>query len=605
MNIDTDKLLEPLNYYYDEIKNNFRENIEKFFDELVSRTNIDIEFNEKISIEYEELLKEKEKITEKFNFLKKIDKFILIIAIICVVIVIYNIFLRATYSLTGLFISALLGIAFFLLHFIYFSNKLNDIENIILRKEEECKSKLTECLESMKELNNLMDSKYTFELINRNIPFVKLDPYFIKKRFEDLYYVYGLSGNEDINYSTLEAVSGDILGNPFVLLKELEHKIIDKIYEGSLVIHWTEYYTDANGKRQSRNRSQTLHASVKKPAPNYSKFVSLIFGSDVAENLYFYREPDHVERLSKREIEKKIKKEEKNLRKLEEKSIKEGKTFVALSNTEFEVLFNALNRDNESEFRLLFTPLAQKNMVNLLKNKEYGDNFYFLKDRKINKILAEHTKNWDLDFNVNKFRNYSFRKSKEFFVKFNEEYFNNFFFTLAPLISIPLYQQYMSRDYIYGSEFKNNYNPYTAESLANAIGDYNFSHNQSKTISILKSSPMLSKGKTDLMKITAYSYDIEKRVDYVSVYGGDGYYHDVPVYWDEYIPLTNVSTMEIKNLDIDDIDFEKITQEKNNSEIFEKDKYVYKNKIFAKVTNKDFIETENILNSILEKININ
>jgi hypothetical protein len=46
-----------------------------------------------------------------------------------------------------------------------------------------------------------------------------------------------------------------------------------------------------------------------------------------------------------------------------------------------------------------------------------------------------------------------------------------------------------------------------------------------------------SQGQTDETCITAYSYDIEKRVDFVPVYGGDGYFHDVPVEWDEYLPL--------------------------------------------------------------------
>ena len=37
--------------------------------------------------------------------------------------------------------------------------------------------------------------------------------------------------------------------------------------------------------------------------------------------------------------------------------------------------------------------------------------------------------------------------------------------------------------------------------------------------------------------MTAHSYDAIPRVTYVSVHGGDGHFHDVPVNWDEYIPL--------------------------------------------------------------------
>ena len=39
--------------------------------------------------------------------------------------------------------------------------------------------------------------------------------------------------------------------------------------------------------------------------------------------------------------------------------------------------------------------------------------------------------------------------------------------------------------------------------------------------------------------ITAYSYDIAKRVETVYVMGGDNRQHPVPVEWDEYLPLQN------------------------------------------------------------------
>ena len=34
-----------------------------------------------------------------------------------------------------------------------------------------------------------------------------------------------------------------------------------------------------------------------------------------------------------------------------------------------------------------------------------------------------------------------------------------------------------------------------------------------------------------------YSYDINKRIDFIPVRGGDGRFHNVPVEWDEYLPL--------------------------------------------------------------------
>ena len=53
--------------------------------------------------------------------------------------------------------------------------------------------------------------------------------------------------------------------------------------------------------------------------------------------------------------------------------------FTEMGNAKFDALFGAVDRNNEVEFRVLFTPLAQKNMLDLLTDKNhYGDDFYFL-----------------------------------------------------------------------------------------------------------------------------------------------------------------------------------------------------------------------------------
>ena len=75
------------------------------------------------------------------------------------------------------------------------------------------------------------------------------------------------------------------------------------------------------------------------------------------------------------------------------------------------------------------------------------------------------------------------------------------------------------------------------ESLANAVDIKYVVHPNTKTRAILKSSFVGSKDGIDETCITAYSYDIEKRIDIVSMRGDDGHYHNVEVEWDEYLPL--------------------------------------------------------------------
>ena len=62
-------------------------------------------------------------------------------------------------------------------------------------------------------------------------------------------------------------------------------------------------------------------------------------------------------------------------------------------------------------------------------------------------------------------------------------------------------------------------------------------HPNTKTQAILKPSIVNSKDNVDEICVTAYSYDIESRVDIVSVRGGDGKFHNVSVSWDDYLPL--------------------------------------------------------------------
>lgn len=585
-----EKLSEPLRYYYEELRDTFKKNTEKYFDELVEKSGIDISLNKKVALECDEIFIQKEKIRKKLIFFKGLGKISLIVAIILSILLIYFIIQKDTKKI---FIYFIVSLILYILRSTLLSKKIEGLIISCEEAEEKYNLKLDECYKRMEKLNKLMDSKHTFELINRNIPFLKFDSNFNMERFQELCYEYGMNEMSDTNFSTLEAASGDILGNPFVLFKELKHSLEPHTYTGSLEIAWTEYYRDADGKKRTREERQTLYATVEKLKPEYEEIVSLIFGSDVAKNLIFSREAGHIEMLSERALNKKIKKEDKNLKKMEEKNLGKKESFIMMANTEFEILFNAFNRNNEQEFRLLFTPLAQKNMIALLKNKEYGDNFYFFKNKKINLIRAEHTEGWDLDFKMEKFQNYSYEKCKNFFIEYNTNYFNNFYFTIAPLISIPLYQQYMSKKHIYGKELQWNHNPYVAEILVNDMEDSNFIHPATKTTAILKATPLKSEGKTDLFRVTAHSYDAVKRVEYVRVKGGDGNYHNVPVEWDEYVPLVRKTIVELKELGINDRDFynfKNLTESLKNS--------TYKNKILCRKKNERNTSLEKIFENI-------
>ncbi|MBQ1264768.1 MAG: hypothetical protein IIY04_05050, partial [Oscillospiraceae bacterium] len=81
------------------------------------------------------------------------------------------------------------------------------------------------------------------------------------------------------------------------------------------------------------------------------------------------------------------------------------------------------------------------------------------------------------------------------------------------------------------------------EALANAVALEELVHPETKTQAILKSEFIGSQNNADQTRVTAYSYDIEKHVEIVRMYGNDGHYHDVSVEWDEYLPLSNSRTL--------------------------------------------------------------
>ena len=156
-------------------------------------------------------------------------------------------------------------------------------------------------------------------------------------------------------------------------------------------------------------------------------------------------------------------------------------------------------------------------MVDLILSKVgYGDDFNFIKSKRANRIISEHSQERDIYLLPDNYTSYSYDIIKENFIGKNQEFFKAVYFDFAPIWAIPIYQER------------------PVHSLK-PIPDY---------------SQVYSLKECEETCITAYSYDIRKRVEVVSVYGGDGRYHDVSVTWDEYLPLEEsknfyISTEEI------------------------------------------------------------
>jgi len=349
---------------------------------------------------------------------------------------------------------------------------------------------------------------------------------------------YDFMAQNDDEESAIDVLSGEYNGNPFLFENKMVHTMGMETYHGYKNISWTETYTDSSGKRRTETRTQTLHATVVKPKPFYNTQVVLNYGAQGGAELSFSRDASHLERKSEKSIERHIRRGEKRLKRLTDRAIRNNDDFTTMSNSEFEVLFDALDRTDEVQYRALFTPLAQTNMVALILSRTgYGDDFNFFKHKRMNKIISNHSQGRSMNLLPKEYTSYSFDFIKDNFVNKNIEFFKAVYFDFAPLLSIPAYQERPVYSLKPIPDYSQLYSLKEGEALANAVDSQYVVHPDTKTCAILKSSYVRSVDNVDEICITAYSYDIEHRVDIVSVRGDDGKYHNVSVPWDEYLPL--------------------------------------------------------------------
>ena len=545
--------LEPLEYYEKHLKGALEENAEKYFDALVKQSGVDPEKNKETVARYNKEAAEAQQANKKVGSFKTLKTFLIVLTVIAFVAAVILIFLytdsnEALQLVIGI-VCALLGIGLIVLLCTVIKKKLKEREAIHEKEAAEADAALKEAYAEMAPLNALFTRGMTKEIVLQTMPDLTFDEQLDVKRLDLFARKYGYDAGNGEMASTVYLLSGTVEGSPFLFERRFRRTMGTKTYSGSITIHWTTTETDSEGHTRTVHHSQTLTATVDKPAPYYNFETRLIYGNEGAPKLSFSRAPQHSEQLTEKERERKVKKGGKELQDLTEQAVSEGRRFTELANTEFEVLFGAQNRDNEVEFRLMFTPLAQQNMLHLLTSKAgYGDDFYFYKAGMLNIITSEHAQNWLVDTDPSRYRSYDLAASRASFVSFNAGWFKSMYFDLAPVLSVPLYRMQKPAEFIYRDVYPSNYTMPEAEVLANRFPRSIFAHESTKTETILKAESVCKQGKTDSVSVTAYSYDAVDRIDYVSVFGGDGQFHAVPVPWVEYIPLERTSDMALKRV---------------------------------------------------------
>lgn len=203
-------------------------------------------------------------------------------------------------------------------------------------------------------------------------------------------------------------VSGTLFNNPFMVYN-YKHQIWQPhVYTGSVSIPYTVH---VNGRTETRMEVATAHETI--PEPIWLQGTELAYHFDKAEKLCF------TNNTSKHEFKKWNKKNQ-----------------LPLENKEFNKLFPTV-RNDETAYRVLFTPLAQENYVKLLKEQK----FTIRKENEVT-ITSLNSGNAYLDVTPNEAFNYNVITWKENYIKWVHNFVRSIALLTLPIANIPLYQHF-------------------------------------------------------------------------------------------------------------------------------------------------------------------
>lgn len=572
-----EEILQPVDAY-GELAQKHRELTEQYFDELVAQSGISAEENAATVSEWKNEV-------AKFQAANAIvcknkGLRVLFALLACVMVVAGVITLVALLDTNEQWIgitAVCLGVAAFAALItvvcVVFNKKIKLGGDVASKHKKAADELEIKAWKQMAPLNAKYDWNIPDGLIYRTVPQIQLDKYFDEEKLS--YFAKHCSlGDYDENSSAVWLKSGNSNGRPFLYTRFLRQSMQPHTYTGTRVVTWTEWQRDSEGHRHSVTCSETLVATVVKPEPVYRNVTYLFYGCNAAADLHFSRRPTVPHNADDKKIDALVRKGEKELEKKAREAVTEGGAYNKLANSEFEVLFGADNRDNEVQFRMMFTPLAQQNMVKLLRLKEpYGDDFYFQKNGVVNVISSEHSSRLRVDADPTLFAHFDLEQAKKNFVEFNGNYFSALYFDFAPLFSVPLYSQDQNDCEFGVCQNIGNIGCWEAETVANAFDSELLAHPSTATRVILKAVTETGENGT-LAHVTAHSFEAVPQTDFVPVPCRNGRVYEVAVPWVQYLPL-------VQNTDIV-MQAVQTTREQFNAD--NRDNWLYVAGIRAKLT---------------------
>ena len=561
---DYEEIPYPVKEYATRLKEEHARNTSEFFEGLVEQAAVDAESNASLVKD----IRKKEKIIaslksrlSRWTFLRNVLILVVIAGIVVGVLYLLPLIWPDSpdFGIDPKWAGIAAGAAVLALVLIFTAlrPKLRALREETSENQQQLDTMIEQAMIQMEPLNDLFQWDTIASLVMKTLPIVRIDRYFTRERLESLCSHFAWTSDSKENVSIVGCQSGTLNGNPWIIADTFRQNWGMKTYYGSLRISWSERvsYTDSQGKTHYRweTRYETLTASIDKPKPVYDRLKYLVYGNEAAPNLTFGRDPNPLSQagngfFDRRKLKSAIAALEKNSRDM-------NTSYTIMDNREFDACFNAVDRSDELAFRLLFTPLAQQEMLTLLRDKThgYGDDFRFRKSNMINIVVPNHLNDTDISASPFQFRHYDLETIRQNFNSFSNEFFRAFYFSIAPLLCIPLYQQHRNFPDIYeGIISRGEPSDFEYESFANALDEKLFSPSDAITPSILKTRTVRRQNGTSQLGVTAHAFRGEPRVEYVSKYGGDGKWHRVPVHWTEYLPVKATTPLVVSETGLAD-----------------------------------------------------
>lgn len=531
---------EPLANYSEFYENEHARNVANHYEKIIRKSAIDVELNKKTVASIEVLLGRIKHITSKK---KQRSLFVLILLLPLTLGALYFGVNRSLYY-CGVAISCS---GFLLYLYMKYSGRAT---SQIAEIDAALKEKYRLAWEQMAPLNRLFSREDALLLVQKTFPNIEFDKFVSNERLKHFYEVYDCELNLDKNQSAISAYAASLNGNSILIYRIIEHWMGACSYDGSLNIKWFEYSNDSEGRPVRFERQQTLHASITKSFPEYRHRTLIMFGSNASPDLSFSRSPVHSVKSDDSGVVRFFKNKRHDAFIKNAKKISGERRFALMANHEFDAKFAASNRDNESQFRVLFTPLAQQEVLKIINDFQigFGDNFHYVKNRMLNTIESEHLAALNISPSPEIFHSYDLTKSQFEFNQFHKYYFKSIYFALAPILAIPIFRTHLPIREFFSSNEKLTPSSVEHESIANEFDAALLRPLDCDTSIIIKTNSKKIKNNIQLIDLISTGYRKSSAVSHVSVRGGDGEFHSVPINYIEYIEVSKHSVMLIQDV---------------------------------------------------------